>query len=363
MNILIVKTSSIGDVTHALPALLAIRGHYPKAHIAWVVEEAAADIILGHAALDRVLISPRKTWIRDLRAGRVWKTVVGFRAFVKALRDTHYDLLIDLQGLLRSSLWVVLAKADRKVGFDRGMEHGENSYLFLNERVPAIDWNRHALDRWLFLLDHIGIPHQSVEYDFPIKKDNEAEAEDLLRERGVTDRDCLIAIHPMTRWPTKLWENARFGQVADRLIGVGVRVLFTGSMEDRGAIDEICRHMTHQPIRLDGETSLKTLAAIYKRVNTLLTTDNGAMHIAAAIGTPVVALFGPTAPWRTGPYGTQHTVLRSDVSCSPCFKKRCLTQDYEERACLGRISVEEVVNSVLQKVNLPAVHMPESALP
>ena len=108
--------------------------------------------------------------------------------------------------------------------------------------------------------------------------------------------------------------------------------------------------MTSRSRRLDGKTDLQTLAAIYRRTQVLVTTDSGPMHLAAAVGTSVIALFGPTAPWRTGPYGQNHTVLRAGITCSPCFKKQCLTTEYEERACMKRLSVDEVARAVLQRL-------------
>jgi lipopolysaccharide heptosyltransferase I len=350
VKILIVKTSAIGDVTHTLPALLSIRSHYPEAHIAWLVEEAAADIIIGHPALDRVLIARRKTWLADLRAGRVFHALREFVHFIRLVRDTRYDLVIDFQGLLKSAIWVFLAKGVRKAGFGRGMQHAELSYMVLNEPVPAVDMNRHAIERELLLLEGIGIPAKHIRYELPVSPVHESEATALLSASGIGEHDRVVAVSPMARWPTKLWEPSHFAAVADRLEHHGIRVVYTGGTQDRTSIDEICRLMTTKSCRLDGQTNLKTLAAIYRRAQVLLTTDSGPMHLAAAVGTSVVALFGPTAPWRTGPYGPQHTVLRAGLNCSPCFKKQCLTTEYEERACMKRLSVDEVVRAVLDQL-------------
>ena len=352
MKILIVKTSSIGDVIHTLPALLSLRNCYPDAHIAWLVEEAAADLILNHPALNRVLVARRKAWLADLQAGRVLRALREFVKFVRILRDTRYDLVIDFQGLLKSAIWVFLTKGSRKAGFGRGMAHAELSYVVLNERVPAVDMNQHALERELLLLKGIGVPATGVRYDLFVSPEHESEAIALLRASGVDEQDKLVAINPMARWPTKLWEPRSFAAVADQLEGQGIRVVFTGGAQDRSSIDEICRLMKSKSRRLDGRTSLKTLATIYRRAELLLTTDSGPMHLAAAVGTTVVALFGPTAPWRTGPYGPGHVVLRAGISCSPCFKKDCLTKDYEERACMKRLSVDEVVQAVLKKLGV-----------
>ena len=127
-------------------------------------------------------------------------------------------------------------------------------------------------------------------------------------------------------------------------------VVFTGGAQDGSALDEIGRFMTRRQRRADGKTNLNQLAALYRRAQVVVTTDSGPMHLAAAVGTFVVALFGPTAPWRTGPYGSNHVVLRADVSCSPCFKKECLTTDYEERACMKRLTVDQVEEAVLKKL-------------
>jgi lipopolysaccharide heptosyltransferase I len=348
LNILIVKMSAIGDVIHTLPALTALRRHYPMAHLSWLVEEAAVEAVRGHKALDRLLIWRRAKSLEEFQSGKRLAVLREIRRLAKELREIRYDLLIDFHALLKSSLWVLLARADRKAGFGRGMAHSEGSYLFLNERIPAISMEIHALERGLILLNALGIPTTGpVVYDFPILEENEAEARRLLEARGWKASEPLVAIHPMTLWPTKLWENERFGQVADRLIKHGFQVAFTGSAGDREALDAICARMSHPAIRLDGLTSLKTLAAVQRLASVALITDTGPMHLAAAVETPVVALFGPTAPWRTGPYGREHVVLRVGLECSPCFRKRCLTTRYEEMACMRRLTVDQVVEAVL----------------
>jgi heptosyltransferase I len=351
LNILIVKMSAIGDVIHTLPALTALRRHYPRAKIDWLIEESAVEAVRGHKALDRLLIWRRRSSIEQFHSGNRYAFLNEIRRLAKELRAIHYDLVIDFHALLKSSLWVVLARGDRKAGFGRGMEHAEGSYLFLNERVPAISMEVHALDRGLMLLNALGIPADKVVYDFPILEDNEAQARALLEVGGMKSEGPLLSIHPMTLWPTKLWANRRFGEVADRLIEKGFRVAFTGGAADARSIDEICGGMKHPVMRLDGRTSLKTLAAVYRLARVVVSTDTGPMHIAAAVGTPVVALFGPTAPWRTGPHGKEHSVLRVELDCSPCFRRRCMTARYETMACMRRLTVDQVVEATLSKAN------------
>jgi lipopolysaccharide heptosyltransferase I len=343
VNILIVKTSAIGDVIHTLPALNALRRKYPEARINWLVEEAAADLIIGHKALDTVLVSRRKAWLRDLKQGRVLAAWRGFADFVKRLRATDYDLLLDFQGLLKSGIFVALARAQRKVGFGRGMEHAEGSYIFLNEPIPPVSMDQHAVIRELLLLKAIGVETGEVVFDLPIGEKEREKIGQLLEAEGVDPAKPLVAINPMTTWETKHWRNERFALVADHLLNRGLAVVFSGGPQDARGIEEIRAAMTGKAASLAGRTTLKELAALYERVEVLITTDTGPMHLAAAAGAPVVALFGPTAPWRTGPFGSGHRTLRTEIACSPCLKRHC---DHGH-ACMERISVEQVVQAAL----------------
>lgn len=343
-NILIVKTSAIGDVTHTLPALNALRRRYPKARITWLVEEAAAGLLVGHPALDRLLISRRKYWAKELRRGprRALAALREAGRFLRQLRDTRYDLLLDFQGLLKSGVLVALARAERKVGFGRGMAHAEGSWLFLNERVPAVDMNIHALDRELLLLKAIGIESPEVVFALPVTDTHRQRVETLLADAAIDRGRPLLAINPQATWPTKLWFSERFAELADRLSAQGWAVVFTGSPGDREEIARIIAAMGAPAANLAGMTTLLELAALYEMAAVVVSTDTGPMHIAAATGTPVVAIFGSTAPWRTGPWGGQHRVVRLELPCSPCLKKHCPT----ERECMRGISVAMVAAEV-----------------
>lgn len=357
MNILIVKLSAIGDVIHTLPALNAIRQHYPDAHITWLVEEAAADLVIGHRSLNRVIVSGRKRWIAQLKSSRWKQAVTEMRTFWRDLRDTHYDIAIDFQSLLKSGMLVRLARGTRRIGFDKGMQHQEHSYLFLNERVPPVDMEVHALTRGLMLLEAIGIHTREAVYHVPITEDDRSLVNDLLEDQGIYGSRRLVAINPVALWETKLWRNERFAALADRLIrDEQVDVVFTGGPDDRPVAAEIQKMMTAPAANLAGKTSLTQLAALYRQSQVLITTDTGPMHLAAAVGTPVVALFGPTAPWRTGPFGEGHQVIRTAPPCSPCFRRRC---DAHQCRCMKEITVEMVwdaVNGLLAEIIEPQIN-------
>lgn len=338
-RILIVKLSAIGDVVHTLPALNALRRFRPQAHITWLVEEAAADLIIGHQAVDRVLISRRKRWVRGLRTGQWRRHAAEAVAFTRQLRDCRYDIVLDFQAALKGAALIALTRAERKIGFGPGMEHQEHSYVVLNERIPKVSMEIHALRRSLLMLEAIGVPCSQIEYHLPIDALSRQAAGRLLEPQFKDETRLPVAINPMAKWETKLWPAGRFAIVADRLIeDHRAVVFFTGSPGDRAAIEAIQDRMRHPTVSLAGRTTLTELAAVYQRMACVLSTDTGPMHIAAAVNTPVVALFGPTAPWRTGPFGQAHRVIRPPMDCSPCFKRQCTNW-----CCMDDIHPDSVV--------------------
>ena len=348
MNILIVKLSAIGDVIHTLPALNAIRNYYPDANITWLVEEDAASLVIGHKALDRVIVSKRKRWLRALRSLFLLSTIKDVYGFIKVLRDTRYDMILDFQALLKSGILIALARGQRKIGFNKGLEHMEHSYMFLNERIPAVDMEIHALTRGMVLLNAIGIPTNEIEYKLPVSNDDCEKVDELMKRHDINGVKFLIAINPVAKWESKLWPKERFARLADMIIDeYDARIIFTGGSEDRHIIQDIMSAMKGRALNLAGHTTLKMLAVLYKKTVLVISTDTGPMHLAAAMETPVVAIFGPTAPWRTGPYGSGHRVVRADPECSPCFKRQCETID-----CMHQISEDRVmaeVRSVMER--------------
>lgn len=341
-KILIVKLSAIGDVVHTLPALNALRRHFPKAHIAWLVEQAASELLIGHPALDRVLVSRRKTWLAGLKTRNRAAYVKQAKAFLRELRDTRYDMILDFQAALKGALLIALARGDQKIGFGPGMQHQEHSHLVLNRKIPMVSMEMHALDRGLQMLKTLGVLRDRIEYRLPITARARDKAARLIESVSPAAGQKPIAINPVAQWDTKLWSVERFARLADRLIAsYQVPVFFTGGPGDKPVVDEIIGAMHHDAVNLAGRTSLIELAALYREMACLVSTDTGPMHIAAAVDTPVVALFGPTAQWRTGPFGRDHRIVFSEQPCRPCFKRTCDTMD-----CMRAIRVDQVAEQV-----------------
>jgi heptosyltransferase I len=311
-RILLVKLSSLGDVIHALPTLEALRALYPRGRLVWLVEEAQAPLLSGHPALDEVWAVPRLNPGKKGAAGdlqKIWGAA-------RRVRAEPFDLVLDLQGLMKSALWVALARSERKVGYDRSREL---SWLALTERLPLFDPEAHAVLRYLNLARHLGAPAGPPRFRFGFSLSENVDH--VLPPAGVRP---LAVLHPGARWPTKLWPAEHWARLADWLAREhGFQVAITGSRGDRGLIREIIAQSEVPPLNLAGRTTLAELAAVLKTARVAVTADTGPMHLAAALGAPVAALFGPTAPWRTGPFGDGHQVVRLALPCSPCFRRQC----------------------------------------
>lgn len=341
MNILIVKLSAIGDVIHVLPSLAALRRCYPDADITWVVEEAAADILNDHPDLNRVIVSGRKRWVKELKRGGIARPFMEMHAFWMALRSRKYDLVIDFHGLFKSAMVVFLSGGKRKLGYDSLQE---GSGLFYTDKIPE-DMKKHAVDRYLDFVSYLvgGAGKECVmktpEFRIAVGENEERKIDGLLFKRP------FVAMNPVALWDTKLWEDDKFAQLGDLIrTNLDYDVVLTGG--EAKSLEKICSLMKTEALNLGGRTSLRELAALYKKAVMVITTDSGPMHLAAAVGTPVVALFGPTDPARTGPYGLGHRVIRTGISCSPCLRKKCPSP-----CCMKEISVADVYEAVQETVD------------
>jgi 3-deoxy-D-manno-octulosonic-acid transferase/heptosyltransferase-1 len=342
-HILIVKLSAIGDVIHTLPFLAVLRRRFPHATIDWLIEEESSRIIDGHPDIDRIIISRRKSWQRRVfRFDGTGAVLPEIYRFLKALRAREYDLVIDLQGLLKSGLLTGISRGKRKIGPAGGRE---GSRFFLTEPPHDVNYHQHAVDRYLEMAEVICRPADLRRFHIPVQ-DRDRRAVDRLIRKNRIPVDRMVTVNPMARWRTKLWDTAKFAELADRLVkDLSLSVVFTGSRRDRDTITRITDLMNEKAHNLAGRTDLKELAFLYSRSRFLITTDTGPMHIAAAVKCPVIALFGPTDPGRTGPYGEGHRVIRETMDCSPCFKKHC-----DHLSCMKQITVARVFEAARELV-------------
>jgi heptosyltransferase-1 len=273
VNILIVKPSSLGDVIHALPTVNRIRQRFPDAHIAWLINAELSSLLQRCPVINERIEFHR----RDSGA---WLPLL------KQLRRQHFDLVVDLQGLLRTGIFSAATRAPRRIGLS---DAREGARLFYTEVVPVV--SEHAVSRYLCAARQLGCPDSPVEFPLGIGDQRHAN---------------LIAVNPLARWETKIWGDERFSALLDRL--PLERVVLIGSARERDRIEAINRGRARN---LAGTLDLYELAELYRQCAVVITNDTGPMHLAAAVGTPVIALFGPTDPALVGPYGKGHIVLQN----------------------------------------------------
>ena len=226
-----------------------------------------------------------------------------------------------------------------RLGYDKTREL---SYLFLNDRLPPYDPDMHAVDRYLDIVRSLGWKGNDKKSYIPITSADKHTVDTLLEKHGVKERERIVLVSPKARWHTKLWSEDKFATLCDRLTEeLDREVIIVGGKSDKDYIGRILSIMKNRAIDISGRTNLRELAYLMSVAPLMICLDSGPMHIAATVGTKTIALFGPTSPKRTGPYGESHVVIRKDLQCSPCFSKTC-----DDIKCMNDIGVEEVLAAV-----------------
>ncbi len=343
MRYLIVKPSSIGDIVHCLPLARILKDHDPDAHISWIVNDNLAELLTLADDVDELLRFHRKEWGRLTGWGGLFR-------FLKQLNKREWDYVIDVQGLFRSGLFTWYA-GNRKntFGFADAREFAPKFYrhktLVPNDIVHAVDKNLHLIS------DVLGEKKDYASPRFSIDADTASSVDSLMAEHGLAS-GRMIAVSPRSRWASKDWPPEFFSEVLDHAAEQDAQLQFwlLGLAADKDCGNEIARSCRKASVQnLMGETSLPQVVAMLMRSNALLTNDSGPMHIAAAVSTPTVSLFGPTRPEKTGPYGDIHTTFSAGVDCSPCFKRVC---PLPEQICRA-IDPQTVAQAVCTSCNLP----------
>ena len=363
MKILLLKPSSLGDVIQALPVLRLLKRHYRAAEIFWWIDAALAPLLAGDPDLAGVVRFERKRWSKPQHWPEMLRSI-------RWLREQNFDLVIDLQCLARSGAFAWLANGKFLVGLD---EIREGARGFYDLAVPRKSFHTHAVDWYLAVLPPLGVPvHNNFQW-LPERPEIAAQVKHQwlgAAERRASSRQensdfqhagtvpgapfapPLIALQPGARWLNKRWPAKNFAELVRVLAGKfpDVRFAILGGKDDQplGAI--IAQAAPERCLNLCGATSLPEMIEWVRLCDLLVTNDTGPMHIAAALGKPLVALFGPTEPRRTGPYGQLENVLRLDLPCSPCLKSRCTYEKPDE--CLKALSPALVFERV-QKLLLP----------
>ena len=328
-RLLVVKTSAIGDVIHALPVVQAIKDAAPGITLDWVVRARSADVLRGNPAIDTLHILPDKPGIGDLLALR------------REMHAANYDMALDMQGLALSGLITFLSGAPVRMGWDRGREG--NTLFLTHPIVPGKAPVRHEIDLLYGFAEALGVYTAHPEYTpqtyLAAESASQAQSwlESLPRPRVALN---VGASRAYKRWPAERW-----GEVARGLAEDGVGLVFIGDKNDAAVVAELTPTLPGGSfVNLSGQTTLRELASVLAACDLLVSGDSGPMHLAVAVGTPAVALFGATAPKRHGPYGRRNVILHDPAPGAMVPGKR--PTEAAGTASLARLSPAQVLAAV-----------------
>ena len=334
-NILVCQTGGwIGDMVLLTPALRALKQAFPESRLEVLLRPRVADLMAAHPYVDACIVD-KKTEGRCRSLTRL----------VRQLRNTSFDLAVVLHPTsLRNALLPFLARIPIRIGTNvsgRGM---------LLTKSCRDDTSVHEVHRYLRVLELLDIDTASDALEFWYTDTDKHLIENLLRTEGIARDDRLIAVNLGTTWTTKRWNIVNFSEVIRQITHLvpEAKVVLTGSPNEQSLTEAL--PASSAIINLVGKTTILQLGALLERCEVCLTCDSGPMHIAAAVGTPMVALFGPTDPARHRPYGMGHTVIEKPVSCRPCYKRTCHRQD-TPHLCMQEIGAGEVIKAVKTRLH------------
>jgi heptosyltransferase I len=332
MKALLVRLSSIGDVVHTLPALAALRRHGGEAD--WLVEPPSRPLLEGNPLLGQVVAVPSRKafgWGPALRS-------------LRSLRARRYDVALDFQGLWKSGAWARLSGARRVVGWGRGSRREPSSSVLMTERAARFGGG-HVIDKNLALLRPLGIEAVGLR-EFPLPFSAEAVARVDAGLAGHGDGP-LVVLNPGGGWESKLWPAELFGELAKGLRAMGLRPLVSWGPGEEALADRVVAASDGAAAR-SLPTTLLDFVEIARRSRLVVAADTGPLHLACAVGTPVVALFGPTDPARNGPFSREDVVIRRTPACAPCYSRTCA----RHAGVMSAIGVAEVLAAAERRLGV-----------
>jgi lipopolysaccharide heptosyltransferase I len=339
-RILIVKLGSIGDVVHTLPALADLKRSFPEAEIDWLVEAKARVILNGNPWVHEVVEIDTQRWRRSWSLA----TLSEMRQIATRLRARCYDVAIDFQGLWKSAAVSRLARPHRLVGFDPAALKEPGCRVFYDDLVKPASTARHVIDIYKELVRSLGVALGPHRFHLSVPSEDEQYVSEQLSSRRISD---FVVLNPGGGWDTKNWPPERYALLYDQLHReTGLTGVLTWGPGEEPLVDSVVR-ATAGPKPVKIPSSLCQLIALLRRARLFVGGDTGPLHLAAACGTPIVGIFGPTDPLRNGPFSPEDIVVSHAVPCGPCYKRICPIRTKE---CLGLVQVREVVEAGLRRL-------------
>jgi heptosyltransferase-1 len=333
-NFLIVRMSSLGDIIHTLPAYSALRKHYPKAKISWIVEENGKEILDLVPGLDRIVPVRLKRW--KFGSGKFWKE---FSRLKKEIRDKD-QIAIDFQGLVKSGFLAFLSGARRRIGFHKANLRERQASLFYTERLAEVSEKEHVIEKNLKLLSLLGIDERNYEFPLSFPDELSEKVRKILDDLGYAPQKSLVLLNVGAAWETKRWPAGRWIELLGRIGDGGIfPVMLWGSETEQ----ELAKQVSQAAgVPVVPSLTLQEVMALIRVGSVLVSGDTFALQAGCALDRPVVGMFGPTTPTRNGPFRDQDRVVFHELECSHCYKRTCSRLD-----CLEKITPEEVAEAVL----------------
>ncbi len=332
-SILIIRLSAIGDIIMASALIPALRQGFPGARLAWLTDEANAELLRDNPRLDKLIVWPRRRW-RRLRQERRFLELFGeFRALLNELRWERFDLVLDIQGLLKSGIWAFLSGGKLRIG----LGSREGSQWLMSKTLDTRTETRRIGGEYLKLAKALGLESAHFAMDIAPSEETRLEADELLKDSGITGGFAVFC--PFTTRPQKHWFEDRWSELARRLLeDRGIKSVLLGGPSDREAARRIAAGAPGV-VDLTGRTRLVQCAAIIERASLLIGVDTGLTHLGVAMKTPTLALFGSTRPYLDAG-AADAKVLYGALPCSPCKRRPTCGGRFD---CMAAHSVEKVL--------------------
>ena len=332
-NILIIKMSSLGDVLHTLPFVAELRDRFPMARLTWLVHPQFSGFVPDPPMVDEVIYFD-KVKFNKMSLGKKWSC---FKEMRSLLHSRNFDLVIDMQGLFKSAVLAAISGCNNRIGY---CEMREGSGL-VSKAITGAHAKDHVIERYLDVARYLGCAVKDIRFPLPdLQKEWQA-----VQEKTEAVKEPYVVLVPGARWETKKWPIEYFSELAEMILRDGKQVVLAGGPEDTSLGSQITR-LSPGVTDLTGKTGLRELGALIQHSTAYISGDTGPLFIAAAMKRPLIALYGPTRPDRTGPYGSSEAVIiRAPVSCAGCLKKRC-----SKWICMKAITPEMVFDEYKKKV-------------
>ena len=334
-NYLIIRLSSLGDIIHSLPAFSALRNHFPKANITWLVEEKGEEILNLVPGIDKVVVAQAKKWKLYSRPFR--EEISRIKSQIRAKDLT----VLDFQGLIKSGLFAWFSQAEKRFGFHRKNLREPLASLFYTKQLEKCSENIHVISKNLKLLELLGIKEDKIDFPLQLPDNLLNSVRSKLTKTGFSSQKRLVIINVGAAWESKRWFPEKWSLVIKKINSNQIfPLLLWGNEVEKNIAREIA-DTTGVP--LTPSLSLAEVMALVHEASLVVSGDTFALQAACALSRPVVGLFGPTTPGRNGPFKNSDKVAFEELECSHCYKRKC-----SDLRCLKILKPESVADLCIQ---------------